>query len=769
MKLITARLALTCLLTLAAPILAMAQDFSEMTIRSVTVEGLTRVGDQLVNSQLEVQTGQKYNAAAIARDIRRLYDLGYFSTINADVQPTGNELDLKYVVEEKRVIEEIKIIGNDKLRTRQVRGVLTWREGDSFVPEAYTEEREAIQTLYQSKGFPNASVDILVEEVAASRVRVTYSISENRKAKIRKITFVGNNVLSQRDLRKLMKTKRARWFLGGKYDEVKFEEDLKHILDEYGNYGRLEADVPRTEFSYDDEGKDLNVTVYVDEGAEYSVESMEVANNIVYDTDEVLKIAEVQAGQVHNKGQIVDDAQLIEKGYADSGYINAQVEPQVTLDREKKTTHVVHRINEDSMKYVREIRITGNNVTKDEVIRRQMLVLPGERFDGGALQLSERSMRNLEYFDEVRFTRENIEDDERFANLFVDVEEAKTGEFGFGGGWGTDDGFSGFTEIKFNNFDISNWPTFSGGGQQFSIKLQLGEQKTEYNLSFTDPEIGGLPLAFGIDAYNEDEKYSGGTDFSVSTLGGQIRFGKILSPFVRVRSALRYSDAEVNDVPFFYDYYLQRRGGGETTVSSIWGIERNTLDSNMDPTTGSRHDFSTELAGLGGDNEFYRFDADSNWYRTMGEEKKWVLSLRTREGWINEYGSSEFVPINFRYFAGGTSTVRGYDTRDIGPQRKRYILFGEEERVGGELRLIHNLEAKYKLTDMFRVYSFIDAGGVWAQADDFSFGDYKWSVGVGIGANIPRLGPVRLDYGIPLNPDEDQGSGRFHIMTGFRF
>ena len=446
--------ALLGILALAAP--AMGQDLSGKTIHSVSLEGLVRVGEQLVRSQLEVQAGQTYNAAAVARDIRRLYDLGHFSTIRADAEPSGDQVDIKYVLEEKRYIEEIKVMGNDKIRTRQIRSVLTWREGDSFVAEAYTEEREAIVKLYQGKGFPNASVDIVVEELAPSRVRVTYNISENRKARIRKITFAGNEALSQRALRKFMKTKRARWFLGGKYDEAKFEDDLKKVVDEYGNVGRLEAKIPRTEFQYDDGGKDLLVTVYVEEGPEYKVETLESANNVVYDTDEVLGLTEVKPGDVHNKGQVTKDAETITKGYQDSGYVNAKADPQVTLDRDKKTTHIVHRVHEDSLKYVREVRITGNKVTKDEVIRRQVLLVPGERFDGSAIRLSQRTLENSQYFENVRFSIEDFEIDDRYANMYWDVEETKTGEFGFGAGYGTEDGLGGFVELKMNNFDIAN-------------------------------------------------------------------------------------------------------------------------------------------------------------------------------------------------------------------------------------------------------------------------------------------------------------------------
>jgi len=177
------------------------------------------------------------------------------------------------------------------------------------------------------------------------------------------------------------------------------------------------------------------------------------------------------------------------------------------------------------------------------------------------------------------------------------------------------------------------------------------------------------------------------------------------------------------------------------------------------------------VAGFGGDNEFVRVEHDSTWYRPLDAEEKWIISFRMREGWATEYGSSDFVPIANRFFAGGTSTVRGYDNRDIGPKVRRFWIWREDEgeAFGGDFRLVDNLELKYKLTDMFRLYAFVDSGGVWYDVSDFDFGDMRYSGGIGFGVDIPRMGPIRIDYGIPINPDEDQGSGRMHLMTGFRF
>lgn len=752
--------------------LSAAQSASVPVVKEIGIQGLERISEQLVRSQLEVQAGQSYNPNAVARDIRRLYGLGHFDAIKVDAAASGDGVKLTYIFIEKRIIDEIRIMGNSKIKAGKIRGVLSWKEGDSFAADAYDEERDAILKLYEEKGCANTSVDIQVEKVGPSRVRLVYAITEGKKARIRNIEFAGNNALTDRKLRKAMKTHRAFWFLGGKYNEDQFEEDLKKIVDEYGNVGHLEAEVASTNVEYSPNGKKMDISINVAEGAQYTVESLEPAQNTVYDDDEVMDIVKVHAGDVHNKGQVEDDANLIARGYQGSGYVNADAAPQVTLDREKKTTHVVHNVQEGDLKYVKEIEVTGNSVTKDDVVRREMMLVPGERFDGSVMQMSQRRLENTQYFDEVRMTLHDDEENDLFTNMLVDVDEGKTGNFNFGAGYSTEEKASGFIELKLNNFDISNWPKFSGGGQVFSTRLQIGDIRDKYNMSFTDPEFLGYPVAFGFDVYNESYRYTDESDYTEEMVGGQLRLGKTLSPFVTARTSFRYTDYDYTDTAWKWLYTCEWRRELEpsTTVANSWGIERNTLDLTRDPTSGSKHELVGTVAGFGGDNNFLKFEHDSTWYRPFGEERQWVLSFRTREGWVDEYGSSDFVPLGDRFFAGGTSTVRGYDTHDIGPKVRKYWLpWSEKDAIGGKLRLINNLEMKYQVSKVFRLYGFVDAGGVWKEPGDLDLGDVKYSTGLGFGVDVPRMGPIRVYYGVPLNPDDDQGNGRLHLVTGFRF
>ncbi len=766
----------SCALWLAAcglvPCAFAQEDSSGKTIGAVDIRGLERASEQIIRAQLEVKPGLVFNPRAISRDIRRLYEMGFFENIVVREETRDGGLVLLYDFTEKRFIEEVAIIGNDKIKSRDIRGVLTWKEGDSFAPEAYELERDAILNLFRSKGFLNSTVDIRVEEAAGARVRVTYAINEGRKARIGGVAFNGNAAVSDRTLRKLVKTKRAWWRFGGKYDEQKFETDLENILLEYGNHGRLEADIPATKFQYDAKGKTVDIEIDIVEGPEYKVNTLDIAGNDVFDDDELLQSAQVAGGDVHNAGQIEKDAGAIRREYESSGYIDARVDRQVTLDKENKTTNVVHAVDEGDLKYIREVVITGNEATKDEVLRRKILLGPGDRHDGALLDASRNRLAATEYFETPpRLTLEPVGDSDRWTNLLVDLDEGRMGNFNFGGGFNSEEGFDGFTELQLNNFDIANWPNFTGGGQQFSTRFSVGQTRTNYNISFTDPEFLDYPFGFGVDVFNERVRTTGGSDYTQQTAGGQLRLSKALSPYVNLQTSLLYTDVDIEN--FGIDFWL-RRDARElqdpgATISNVWTLSRNTVDSNRDPSRGINQTLTLQVAGFGGDNEFVKAEYEWKRYWALDDEKKWILSYRTRWGAADTYGDRELVPLTDRFFAGGTTTVRGFQNRDIGPQVRSVWFLGDEQSIGGEARMLNNIEIKYKATDIVRLYGFVDSGGVWKTIDDFDMGEMKYSVGLGIGFDVPRLGPLRFDYGVPLNANDDQGSGRFHFTSGFRF
>lgn len=751
-----------------APLVS-AQQAGFPIINEIELQDLTRVSESLIRSQLESRVGEPYSPRAVARDIRRISDMQYFTNVEVYLDQRDGRTILVYQFVEERTIAELVIAGNKKVKERDIRGVLNHQEGDAYFEEAFEGERELLMDLLHDKGFLNATVDITTEQVGETGMRVSYFISEGRRARIKKLKFDGNENISNRKLRRKLKTGDGFLFFKSRYKEDVFEQDLAQIVAMYGNIGRLEARVLNTEFNYTRDGKRVVITFNIEEGPEYTMASLGLDGNIVFTEGELIDLTEVGPGDVHNKGQVDGDAQAIQELYSDSGYLYSGVQPLVTLDRENHTTNVIHRINEDQLRYIGAVTITGNSVTKDEVIRRNVLLEPGDRYDGSLLDTSLNRLGQTRYFEEVRRSMEAMEDD-RFINLLLDVDPGKTSTFNFGAGFNTDSGIGGFGELRFNNFDITNPPTFSGGGQSFSIMANIGNYDTEYRLSFTDPQIAGYPLSLGVDLFDSRYESRGGSDYVVKQQGARLRLGKRLSNTITARTYLSYADVSFTNLETFVDPGLRVLQDPEDTVLWGWSISRDSADHFLDPTSGSRIEFYNEWAGFVGENEFAKAGTDATYFFKVPGSNSWTFSLNNRIDIAEPLGDDEYVPLAERFFAGGSTTIRGYDSRDVGPKAKTFKrekgkTIVDKEAIGGEFRLLNTLEFKYKLNDTLRFYAFGDGGGVWMDASDFEVDDMKYSVGVGLGMNIPFLGPLRVDYGFPLNPDDDQGSGQLHLQT----
>jgi outer membrane protein insertion porin family len=746
-------------------------------IDRIDIRGLSSVSESLVRSRIDFRVGMELTEATsfvIANDIRRLYELNFFTSIQVEVERTADGNVLTYVFQEERIIDEIIIIGNRKQSDRKIRAEMTWREGDIFYEEGNEAERDAILQYYRTKGYLNATVDFVVEHVSPTRVRLLYLISEDRKARISDIRFHGNETISSRSLYRTIKTGTGFLFFGGRYDEERFEGDLITLQNEYANVGHLEAVITH-DFEYVKNGKGLIINIYVIEGPQYSVANVEFAENFVFHENELRDRIEITEGEVHNKAQVAADAALLGQLYRDSGYLNAGVDAVVTLDRDNHTTSIVHVVLERDMKYVRDIRITGNSVTKDEVIRRHVQLIPGDRFDGTRLRNSQGALNRTQYFanTNVRPVDPPLNTDQ-YTDIEVDVEEGKTGDFNFGAGFNTDEGVSGFGELALNNFDITNFPTFDGGGQQFRARFTVGSVRTNFNIGFTDPQFLGYPISFGADAFNERFSSRGGTSFVQTTIGGQLRLAKSLTNMLSASSFIRYTDVDITDLGTFADPRFRELENPGNTASIGLGFRRDSSNDFRDPTKGSIHDISMEYAGFGAENNFVKLNQEAQFFFGVESLPRWSLTLRQRSNVGAPLGSSDFIPLADRFYAGGGFTLRGYDTRDVGPlaQTVRVVngdLIIDEQRIGGEARLLGTAEVKFKINDILRLYTFADGGGVWLEPEDFDPGDLKFGVGVGLGIEVPYLGPIRFDYGIPINPDSDQGGGQFYFQTNLRF
>ncbi len=376
-------------------------------------------------------------------------------------------------------------------------------------------------------------------------------------------------------------------------------------------------------------------------------------------------------------------------------------------------------------------------------------------------------MQNLGFFDEISYDTESTDDPEK-KDLIVDVKESKTGSFSFGGGYSTVDQFVGFVEIDQKNFDWKNWPYFTGAGQDLRLRASFGSTTNDYQLSFTEPWLFDYPVSFGFDAYHRehDRDDDSGYAYNEKVTGGDLRLGKELTEYWRTDLVYRFDRISISDIDPNASQELLKEYGVSNVSSLTPSVTFDSRDNVFDTHSGNIFVASIQGAGgpMGGNKDFWKFYSRASHYFPLW--RKSTLEIKGRIGMEKPYSDTPEIPLYERFFAGGADSIRGYDERTVGPVDP---ITGDP--LGGESMLVGNIEYLYPLFSFMKLAAFYDVGNVWEKMADLASGGFKSGFGVGIRVKTP-MGPIKLDYGIPLNKEPGQDrikSGKFHFSASNTF
>jgi len=737
-------------------------------IGKITISGNKNISKEKIATQIKSRPGQTYYRASVNEDIKKIYSLGYFKNIEAETKtlPTG-ELEVIYKVEEKPLVKQLIIKGNRRIRKKKIEDALGIKEGGFFDEFALKEAQRTIKDMYIQKGYSQAEVSYRVDlDKAANKAVVEFDIREEKPFRVKKVIILGNLSFSDKRIIKLMKTRPAWLLRRGVFKVDTLKDDIERITDFYQTQGFSDVKVG---YKID---RDLHrgfvfVTININEGQKYFIGSVNIEGNKNVSLADIRKALKVKPGSVYNKNLIKAQAFDIQQVYFDRGYIFARIVPLSAVDPATHKVDVTYKIEENDVAYVERIKITGNTKTKDKVIRRQLRIRPGDKFSGEKIRRSRKRLQNLGIFEDISFDDEPTETPNH-ENLVVKVKEAKTGSLSFGGGYSSVDAFVGFIELQQKNFDWTNFPTFTGGGQNLSLYMQTGSTIEEYVLSFTNPWIFDRPISFGFDAYRKehDREENSGYGYDETRKGGRIRFGKEFNDNLGGTIAYRFETVDISDVADDASSELKKEIGSNDISSLEFSLDYDTRDSRGFTHEGILFSNSFELAGdyLGGDKDFVKFYSRLSKYFPFPKDA--VVEAKVRVGFAKAIGNSDYVPIYERFFAGGAYTIRGYEERAVGP-----VDPSNGDPLGGEALFVANIEYTYPLGDYLRLAAFFDTGNVWRKYNDFLSGSLKSGIGFGIRVKTP-LGPIKVDYGIPLNKaqgEESKGSGRFHFSMSNQF
>ena len=723
---------------------------------AVDIEGLKAVAKDTSLAKVQTRPGMPYSDTVASEDIRRLYTLGYFTDVRVETQPLAEGLRVVFVVKEKPTIKEIELEGDQKLPKKKVLQLFGVKAGDLYDPRKIKDGIDQIKAEYRRRGYYRAEIATSTTDDPASNTTTVYVVIDSGpRMRIKDILVEGNAAFPDRRITRLLKTKRRHWFGKGIYDEQVLEEDLERVRAFYRQNGYQDVNVDQT-VSSDSSGKWLYVQLKISEGVQHRVGSVAITGNALAPEHELKQLLSLKPGAVYWTDGLQTDLRAIKQYYGDRGYIHAEVTPDTHLDQDTKRVDLTYKIEERDLGYINRIDVRGNLRTKDVVVRRELRVNPGEPFNGKKIRRSLERLYNLGFFEEVTVDTEPTKKPNQ-ENLIVQVKEAKTGSFSFGGGFSSVDRVVGLVELEQRNFDLMNFPTFVGAGQDLRLRAEVGTVRRNFDLSFTEPWIFGYPLSFGVDAFSRKRLRSRnlGLGFQEDRRGGGVRFGKEITEKLRGDLSYQLFRTEISDVVEEASADLKAETGVNNVSVAGLTLTWDTRDNRFDPTKGVEAFASTDLAGgiLGADKDFYRLQGGVNTY--LPHFKRFVWEARLRGGMVDAYGNSNEVPIFERFFAGGSSTIRGFRERRVGPRDSR-----SNDPIGGEAMLIGTVEEVMTLykdergKPILKGSVFYDVGNVWRRVGDFG-SSVEAGTGIGMRVNTP-IGPVRVDLGFPLTQITDE-------------
>jgi len=739
---------------------------SSTLVKSIEVKGNKTISITTILAKIKTRVGQEYLQSVISDDLKRLYNTGYFSDVRVDRESFEGGFRVIIYLDEKPIVEEITFTKTRFIKSRVLSKKIKIQEGKFLDNKLLKDDVNTIKELYAQKGLTLAEIDVETSlDEATGKATLHFIIKEGYKVKIKRIFIDGNQNFKDKKIFRIIKTRRKAFFRSGYMKEDSLDEDMERIISFYEQQGFIDATV---EHSVETLKKGfVNIHIVIREGKQYFVGKIEFTDNEILSRAELLSVmTEIKERGVFSREKLTVDLANIRTLYFDRGYIFASLDESTSLDQLTGQVEVKINIREGGLAYINRVDIQGNTRTRDIVIRRELRLEPGDRFDGGKLRRSRERLNNLGYFEDVGF---DIKDTDSFdkKDLVIQVKETKTGSFSFGGGFSTVDQVVGFIEIEQRNFDFTSWPTFTGGGQRLRLRAETGSTRNNLLLSFTEPWIFDHPVSGGFDISRTErsKERDVGYAYDEEKVGGNVRLGKQFSEYLSGGVSYKFEEVTIENLDADVSADLAAEAGTNSVSAIGFTATRDSTDSVFSPTKGLVLSAGADVAGsaLGGDKEFYRLQARGNYYVPL--KFKSVLELRLRAGFVDAYGDSSKVPIFERFFAGGARSIRGYDERKVGP-----LDSSTNDPIGGEGLFTANVEYTIPVIEFVKLAAFFDTGNVWAEVEDFGTDDFKSGAGLGLRVKTP-IGPINLDYGYPLSEElgEDGRSGKFYFSVSRGF
>ena len=740
-------------------------------------------------------------------DFQSLWGTGFLSDLSIEVidAPFPNGVagkNVLFLMEERERVRIVTFEGADEYNRTEIDEALglsgiELRLDSRIGPGVVRSTEGLLRQMYAEKGYQFAEVSHEITSVAGGPkvVQLAFHIDQGPKVQVADISFIGNDHMSDRSLKRQMKNTKERWlfsFINGRgtYKPMGYEQDADALVAHYRNNGYIEAQVGQPELEYSDvsedgESRPVRLRIPVSEGGRYRVGAVDFEGEDVLRREVIERMfSDLRPGEYYSEQTVREAFDVAKEAYGANGYYQMTAFPELVPRTEPDSLGRPTRIEEDPVVdvtlhfqegeqyFVNRITFVGNNTTHDEVIRREINLVERGVFNTEALKFSVRRLNQLGFFEpldeENAIQIEPRPGVENEVNLKLNLTEANLNQLTFGAGASQFDGF--FLQLAFQTTN------FLGRGESLTLSLQNGERVKNYNIGFTEPYLFGRPITGGINLFRRDIRYI--NQFTQSSIGVTTSLGVRVGQWSQVFFAYSFEDTLVKELnplfldpnflrfnPFLQDALLVGQGGSRSISKVTPTFLLNTVDHPIFPTTGKKYTIGFELAGLGGNTRFYKPIAEGIWY--LKHAPRLSLGLRVRGEYIAPYGTSEALPIFSLLTMGGDFSLRGFDIRSIGPSDPG----GSGLVIGGNKSLLFNAEYLISIAGPVRMVFFYDTGQVADFGQRFATDLFRTSTGAELRFFMPVLNvPFRLIYA--WNPQRgDVLNDRFQPQEGrvFKF
>ena len=768
-------------------------------ISEIAIVGNNQVEGEAIRIRLTSRPGTLLNEETVDADIRSIYQMGFFSNIEASLTDQDGKTTLTYRVWERPLIRQVRVEGQKKITKEDLLTALKIHPRTILNPVKIRRGILDAKKLYEEKGYLDTDVSYHTETTGNGESILTFTVAENDTTSVTGVIFEGNERFSGKVLQGFMQTRKknflSRFMPIGILSNEALKTDIERLTAFYYDHGYINVRIDEPQVERREDG--LFITIRIEEGDKFKVGEVHVTGDVPGGETAAKSLLTLRPNRTFKASVLRDDVFALTGYFSDQGYAFVNVEPETEVQPDEKLVNVSYRVDQGPEVYIDRVEIAGNTKTRDKVIRRELTVFEQSLFAASALQHSRDRVQRLGHFEDVNLTTKRGKRKD-LLNILVDVKESQTGSFSLGAGFNSATSVVGNARVQENNL--------MGRGQRLILGASIGTRYRNTQFNFMDPYFLDTRLRLGLELFDWRFAFE---DFDRSGTGGGFRLFYPLS-------AMGYSSIwgySLQDVELGFQYQWERsrisnfepitpdavraERGSQTTSLISPTIMRNTLNHPLEPTAGSLQQISVGFAGLGGDNNYNKVELEARYFLPVWRSRRWgTFTLMT--GGIFGYGVGDIsftenravatrrqkileddIPLFDRYFPGGINSIRGFGERSLGPREEVVVVVRDDNTpdgrkartfhrpIGGSHQLIINNEVVFPIVPALNLKGvvFNDIGNAFTNLQGIELSDLRYSVGAGVRWKSP-FGPIRIELGRPLNAKNDERTSTIHFSFG---